>query len=81
MTLAQESYDIMKKMPSRQLKPIIQLLRIMKEKNDENEKEQSLKALREMNELRLRCSKILPDDFDPESERAAAMEDRYGHLD
>ena len=80
MTLAQEGYDIMKKMPSRQLKPIIQLLRIMKTKNDRQDREQRLKALAEMNEIRVRCSKKLPDDFDPETERAAAMEERYGSI-
>jgi len=80
MTLAQEGYDIMKEMPSRQLKPIIQLLRIMKEKNDRNDKEQRMKALEEMNELRERCSKMLPADFDPDAERAAAMEERYGSI-
>jgi len=80
MTLAQEGYDIMKKMPSRQLKPIIQLLRMMKEKNDGPDREQRLKALAEMNEIRERCSKLLPADFDPEAERAAAMEERYGSV-
>ena len=77
MTLAQEGYDIMKKMPSRQLKPIIQLLRVMKEKNDGLDQEQRMKALAEMNEIRERCSKLLPADFNPETERAAAMEERY----
>ena len=36
MTLAQEGYNIMKGMPSKQLKPIIQLLRAMEEKNSES---------------------------------------------
>ena len=80
MTLAQEGYNIMKEMPSKQLKPIIQLLRVMKEKNSENNREQRMRALAEMNELRVRCSKLLPEDFDPETERAAAMEERYGSV-
>ena len=80
MTLAQEGYDIMKKMPSRQLRPIIQLLRVMKNKNDGQDREQRLRALAEMNEIRERCSKLLPADFDPEAERAAAMEERYGSV-
>ena len=78
MTLAQEGYNIMKDMPSRQLKPIIQLLRVMKDQNLGSDKERSMKALAEMNEIRKRCSQLLPDDFDPETERAAAMEERYG---
>lgn len=80
MTLAQEGYNIMKDMPSRQLKPIIQLLRVMKGTNDEKDLEQRMKALAEMEELRLRCSALLPEDFDPEAERAAAMEERYGRI-
>lgn len=80
MTLAQEGYDIMKGMPQKQLKPIIQLLRIMKDKNDSRDKEQRMKALAELNEIRERCSKLLPADFDPEAERAAAMEERYGSI-
>ena len=80
MTLAQEGYNIMKEMPSKQLKPIIQLLRVMKEKNSENNREQHMRALAEMDELRVRCSKLLPEDFDPETERAAAMEERYGSV-
>ena len=80
MTLAQEGYNIMKGMPSKQLKPIIQLHRVMKEKDNENNREQRMKALAEMDELRVRCSKLLPDDFDPEAERAAAMEERYQDL-
>lgn len=81
MTLAQEGYNIMKDMPSRQLKPIIQLLRVMKDQNLGSDKERSMKALAEMNEIRKRCSQLLPDDFDPETERAAAMEERYGSID
>ncbi len=81
MTLAQEGYNIMKEMPSKQLKPIIQLLRVMKERNDGTDRESSMKALAEMNELRERCSRLLPDDFDPEAERVAAMEERYGSID
>ena len=78
MTLAQEGYNIMKDMPSRQLKPIIQLLRVMKDQNLGSDKECSMKALAEMDEIRKRCSQLLPDDVDPETERAAAMEERYG---
>ena len=80
MTLAQEGYDIMKQMPSKQLKPIIQLLRRMKDKNDGTDREQSMRALAELNELRVRCSKLLPEDFDPEAELAEAMEERYGRI-
>ena len=81
MTLAQEGYNIMKEMPSRQLKPIIQLLRVMKGKNNGADRERSMKTLAEMNELRERCSRLLPEDFDPEAERLAAMEQRYGRID
>ena len=30
--------------------------------------------------MRIRCSALLPEDFDPEAERAAAMEERYGRI-
>ena len=81
MTLAQEGYNIMKDMPSKQLKPIIQLLRVMNDKVSGNDKKQRMKALEELNDLRIRCSQLLPEKFDPEAERAAAMEERYGHID
>ena len=80
MTLAQEGYNIMKEMPSRQLKPFIQLLRAMKETNNGKDIENRMNALAEMNEIRERCSRLLPDDFDPDAELAAAMEERYGSV-
>ena len=68
MTLAQEGYNIMKEMPSRQLKPFIQLLRAIKETNDVKDIEHRMNALAEIDEIRERCSRLLPDDFDPDAE-------------
>lgn len=78
MTLAQEGYEMMKDMPAGQLKPVIQLLRILKEQNKGSEIDERMKAFEELNRLREECSRTLPDDFDPDKELALAMEERYG---